>query len=563
MTTPIEPATEPDDRYEHWLRVIAPDGVPCVYPLCRSRLVIGRAPECDIILDNDAVSRHHAEILHDPFDRWLIRDLGSRNGLKVEGKRAPEYALLPQTKVRLDKFTLQYTRGISTDKLQLAPQAGACPMTDAAGLEISTCDGQPEARIAASHLFALLDLNGRLMAETSAESRRNLLCEFMVDSSFGAHGAMLLRLDRRIGRDSAQLLGKIHAAATVDRDRFHISRRLLDRVAESGEALLASNAVANAAQVSLSISPGESPMSAVAAPLRRDSRSLDVLYVVLPAESGSHEWLAMTALAAQLFQHAEDQLDFNLRARTYGLIEQDLARAREIQQRLLPTPLDLTGLEVAWCYEPCRWVGGDYLDVMKLPDGRVFLGVADVCGKGMEAALTSSSFHSLMRSLLPGGEPLAEVMRRAGEHLALYLPGGAFVTALGCILDPASGECEVVNAGHPELLRITPDGTLKTVEGGVNQPLGLPGAPPTAQTLSLDRGEAVVMYTDGWPDLASATGERLGDKRFMATIQKSFARHAHVPLPPHLKMICDAAESFRDSALPNDDRALLLARRGD
>jgi len=335
----------------------------------------------------------------------------------------------------------------------------------------------------------------------------------------------------------------------------------LERVAESGKTVLGSNNAAHAAEISLSISPNITRMAAVAAPLRRDGESLDALYVVIPAEGASQEWLALTGLAVQLFQHAEDQLLFNRKAHTYGLIEQDLARARGIQQRLLPPASDMPGLEVGWYYEPCRWVGGDYLDVMKLPDGRVFLGVADVCGKGMQAALISSSFHSFMRSVLPGGESLAALMGRASEHLARYLPAGAFVTALACILDPDTGECEIVNAGHPELLRIAPDGTFHALECGTNLPLGLTSSQPEPQKLTLALGETVMMYTDGWPDLASIGGEMLGDERFLATVQKSFARYPDQSLPSHLKKICDAVELFRGPALPNDDRALLLARR--
>jgi phosphoserine phosphatase RsbU/P len=562
MAAPLEPTTNKNDRHEHWLSVAAPDGTTRMYPLDRPRLVVGRAPECEIVLDDDAISRHHAEILHDPFGRWLIHDLGSRNGLKVDGDRVPEHALLPKVKVRLDKYTLQYSQMLPANSVETSREAEPCPVTDTADMEISTFDGGADTRLAASHLFALLDLTRSLMLEDNAEQRRRLLCELMVNSPFGARGAMLLRLDSRSGQAAPHVLGQVHTAAAVSPTQLHISRRLLDRVAETGETLLASNAGVAAAQVSLSISTSVVRMSAVAAPLSRDGQSLDVLYVVLPGESGSREWQALTALAAEHFQHAEDHLAFSRKMRAHGLVEQDLARAREIQTRLLPGPLELPELDVAWCYEPCRWVGGDYLDVMRLSDGRVFLGVGDVCGKGLQAALISSSFHTLMRSLLPLGGPLSAVLRRAGEHLALYLPGGAFVTLLGVILDPASGQCEVVNAGHPELIQFSSDGTLTTLEGGVNPPLGLSDAEPQTQRVALARGDALMMYTDGWPDLAAPSGEHLGERRFLATAQKSFARYRHLAARSRIDQISAAVETFRCSALPSDDRALLLAQRG-
>jgi len=58
-------------------------------------MIIGRSGTCDIVLENDKVSRKHARIFRDPFDRWLVQDLESRNGIKVNGVRVEVYAILP------------------------------------------------------------------------------------------------------------------------------------------------------------------------------------------------------------------------------------------------------------------------------------------------------------------------------------------------------------------------------------------------------------------------------------------------------------------------------------
>ena len=70
-------------------------------------VVIGRASNADIQLTDDTVSRRHAELVRDPFGRWWIRDLGSRNGIKVRGQRVPEHVLEPGEWVQLGNFRLR------------------------------------------------------------------------------------------------------------------------------------------------------------------------------------------------------------------------------------------------------------------------------------------------------------------------------------------------------------------------------------------------------------------------------------------------------------------------
>ena len=79
------------------------------------------------------------------------------------------------------------------------------------------------------------------------------------------------------------------------------------------------------------------------------------------------------------------------------MVDHDLQQARDIQRRLVPPAGRAACLEWDVYYDPCRWVGGDYAEAMILRDGSVLLAVADVCGKGLQAALVSSSLHTLLR----------------------------------------------------------------------------------------------------------------------------------------------------------------------
>jgi len=76
--------------------------------LTAGRLTIGRAEEAAVRLDHDTVSRHHAELIRDPYGRWWIRDLGSHNGTKHKGERLTERLLEEEDTVRIGKFHLTF-----------------------------------------------------------------------------------------------------------------------------------------------------------------------------------------------------------------------------------------------------------------------------------------------------------------------------------------------------------------------------------------------------------------------------------------------------------------------
>ena len=87
-----------------------------------------------------------------------------------------------------------------------------------------------------------------------------------------------------------------------------------------------------------------------------------------------------------------------IRGEANAAIERELKQAAEIQVRLVPKPLKVGSTDIAVGFQPSRWVAGDYVDIVPLPDGRVLLLIADVCGKGMQAALVTMQLHTSVRT---------------------------------------------------------------------------------------------------------------------------------------------------------------------
>ncbi len=124
-------------------------------------------------------------------------------------------------------------------------------------------------------------------------------------------------------------------------------------------------------------------------------------------------------------------------ARTRQRFEQELEVARLIQQNFLPKQLpELAGWQVAAYYRPAREVGGDFYDVIPLPDGKVGFVIGDVTDKGVPAALVMAATRSVLRASAQRLVDPGEVLERVNEHLCPDMPEKMFVTCLYGVLDP-------------------------------------------------------------------------------------------------------------------------------
>src|SRR4051795_1205456 len=147
-------------------------------------------------------------------------------------------------------------------------------------------------------------------------------------------------------------------------------------------------------------------------------------------------------------------------AATRQRFEQELEVARLIQQNFLPKELpDLPGWRVSAYYRPAREVGGDFYDVIPLPDGRVGFVVGDVTDKGVPAALVMSATRSVLRASAQRIIEPGAVLERVNEHLVPDMPEKMFVTCLYGVLELDTGRLVFANAGH-NLPVVASDGTV-------------------------------------------------------------------------------------------------------
>ncbi|MDQ6993156.1 MAG: SpoIIE family protein phosphatase [Mariprofundus sp.] len=235
-------------------------------------------------------------------------------------------------------------------------------------------------------------------------------------------------------------------------------------------------------------------------------------------------------------------------------LKDSLMIASEIQQGLLPkdTPqipcYDLHGFQ-----KTCFSVGGDYYDYIELDDGRIWLVIADVSGKGYPAALTMANLQAMLRGLATSNWPIEEAATYLNSALCDTLTAGRFVTLFMAKLQPESSSLVWINAGHvPPLL----------LSAGDIEPL-LASAPPLGLVKGLNfevtrselaAGDTLFCYTDGVTESTS----RLGQKHFgEARLRQWLLEHKDMDITELPEALLDRLND--DGRSDQDDDLTLLS----
>lgn len=232
------------------------------------------------------------------------------------------------------------------------------------------------------------------------------------------------------------------------------------------------------------------------------------------------------------------------------VMRRELALAAEIQRGLLPPPGD-ADFPVSGVNRPARVVSGDFYDFFTLYDGRIAFTLADVSGKGMNAALLMAKAASLFRCL--GKENLrpGRLLQRINAEVCETSLRGMFVTMVAGVYDPATGRVVMANAGHEPPLLHGVDGSFTALDAGA-PPVGIPaeltgGGPVPEVVLHLDGG-ALYIFTDGVTEGYVSAGQELGDAGFKTKIEQSLMQgdSASARIDAIAACLTDSGQPLRD-----------------
>ena len=244
-------------------------------------------------------------------------------------------------------------------------------------------------------------------------------------------------------------------------------------------------------------------------------------------------------------------------------IQTDLSVAREIQQTILPRTFDLKledagKVDIFASMQAAKDVGGDFYDFFPIDDHRIGFTIADVSGKGVPASIFMAVSRTLIKATGLRDLAPSECMKTVNDMLCGESVDSMFVTVFYGIYDLKTGLVEFTNAGHNPPYILHADGTVEMLNTASNLVLGaVEGIPFTDETLQLNPGDALMMYTDGVTEAENKEHDQFGTTRLEAELAGLKGADS--------KQIVEAVNAkvkeFIDGAPQSDDITQLVIRR--
>lgn len=238
-------------------------------------------------------------------------------------------------------------------------------------------------------------------------------------------------------------------------------------------------------------------------------------------------------------------------------LEKDLETARNIQNNLLPKSFPkLSNFEIAAFNKSARMVGGDYYDIVKLEEDKVLFAIADVSGKGVPAALLMANIQAFLKSICKMKMQLAEATNLMNDLVAENTTMGSFITFFWGIIDNVKKELTYVNAGHNPPLHIRNSNITKLKKGGMILGVMETMIPYISETIQLESGDAIILFTDGITEAMNDKWEEYSDGRLEALALQKYEESAQNILA-HIKF---NVEDFAHGAEQSDDITSLVIK---
>lgn len=526
-------------------------------------MALGRAATNALCYPDDVgLSRQHM-VIEKVGDDWSVRDLNSKNGTIVNGNRINgPHALRPGDRISAGHLTIEF---VEVGKASAGPAMNTVVFVDSAVVATATTTvatsleglmGPDQEDFSKTRVFTGNPQTRALIRagrELAGHRPLGELFEVIMDLSLEAVGA---------GRGVLMTIEGENLQVRAARGQgFQISSAVRDRVIRERASVLVLDAQSDQAFKERQSIVAQNVRSMLAVPLQANDRVIGLIYLDSPnlirpfTREDLNLLTVMANVAAIRIEHARlaevEQAE--------RLLAKDLDQAAKIQRGLLPRCAPtVPGFDICGHTAACRTVGGDYYDFLPYPDGRIALLVGDVAGKGMPASLMMSSLQARVQVLFEEPDDLAHNVARLNKAVASNCPDNRFITFFICIVDPATGQIDYVNAGHNPPLIIRQDGTVdRLTAGGII--LGImPKFVYQEGKAQLHRGDALVLFSDGVTEAARLdVDEEFGEERLGQVIGESRSANSAELVQEILKSVND----FTQGAPPADDITVVLARR--
>jgi phosphoserine phosphatase RsbU/P len=515
-------------------------------PVDKPLLTLGRRSETDIRVPGAGVSRLHAEIVtENSVSR--IRDCQSRFGTYINGERITEHVLVHGDQIRLGQ----------QDDTEIV----FCIGDEAPSQERSAVAAASELR----HMAVLLDGLRALGSGRVLDDVLQLVIDSAIDVTGAERGFIMLANDQ----GSLEFkLARARGRLTLSGRTFATSRKIPETVFTTGQEAIVEDlldgdlANLHTGTVALGI------RHVLCAPLRlvryferEEERTADKIIGVLYLDSRERGALRSSAARSALETLSTEAAVAIENARLYreaherAKLDQELKVAAAIQQSLLP-PASRDGafFTTAGASIPCRAVGGDFFDYVDLATGQFGFILGDVAGKGSPAALLAAAALGMFGAEATYQPSAAPLLVRLNRGLFRRSIEARFLTTFYGILG-TDGSLTYSNGGHNAPVLLTNNSVRRLETGGVV--LGLfEHASYEEETVSLNRGDVIIAFSDGVSEALNESGDEFTDERLL----ESIAAHQGKAPQELLDGVVAAVRAFCGGATQSDDMTIVIVR---
>lgn len=540
------------------LTVRNPDGTTHDEPITSDIFTFGRSRRNELVLDAPGISRRHGRLVRTEDGWWWVEDLSSTNGILVCGELRTKHKLKEEDVITVGGFELTFSmtnppkptsayRPADLTIVDTMPRGEATVERPASGMSVTDN----------ARLIALYEMTKRLMGrrdviglidEAANALIRSLGVEMLV---FG------LSPDPEPGPD--QIVVRPHHMEGAE---VKISRSVLSRALEAQRAVLIRDTSSDHdLMLQHSIVSGHIH-SALCVPLVSDAGSIGFIYMDNRemVQSYTEEDLDFASAIGAMVGAAIENARLYEAQLIKERLETELAGARRVQEAILPSSWpELEGWDIYGEHTPCNEVGGDFHDALLSADGRIWMTVADVSGKGAPAALFASRVHAAMQALIDRCDSPGDLLTRLNELIVRRDLGSMFVTCIIMVLDPVSGEVRLSAAGHSPPVYVSAAQPARELAMDTGLILGIESGMTYEDTIwQFPKGDAaLILYTDGLSETFSPDRELFMEKGMfdaMSACASCSAREA-------VRRLQERAEAFRGDQPRTDDLTLLVCRR--
>jgi len=553
------------------LYVYPKTGEPFTRVLERDRMSIGRALENDLSLPDQFCSSRHA-LIAATDGGYVIRDLGSKNGVFVNGNkiqletelRKGDEVLLGSTRILFDREAetrIEMVEGPPTlsgfntiigvrDILKKpAVERAARPQPHEVDLE--------RLRLEQKFLSVLNEVSQALIYHIPLDQLLDHIMDLISQNIPMDRGVLMLREG-----EPAQLIPKVVRIVNPElkNQNILVSRTILNTAMARNSSILLSDVQSDSQFKEQASVVRSNVRTAMCVPLWNNQEIIGIVYAdrASPINPFTEDDLKLLTLLANVAAVKIENAKLIEQSLEKCRMEREMAVAAQIQRNLLPREAPrLERFEVCGCNKGCFQIGGDYYDFIPLESGRLGIAIADVSGCGVGPALLMASLRASLRAEVGPRHDLTGMAARLNDFVHQSSESHTYITFFFGELDTETGEMTFVNAGHNPPIVLDGKGGLQRLES-TGFCLGMfPDVAYGAGSVRLGPGDLLCLYTDGITEGRSVENEEYGEDRLQALLRENIS----LSVQKTMEKVFAEVRSYTGCADPRDDMTLVLVKR--